>query len=201
MLIVDTLRARRLAILVWIVAGIGFMVVIGYGFLEELEAYPGGAAAMGAALEAAAQAMRLLRWPAARLDTFGGYITYHNLTVVALALGIWGSMQGARMVRGSRAEGQLECIVAAGCSRRRILAGRVAGWVITLAFVIGGTGLGLAIATAVAGAFDLSGSMIAITSAGLAALACFATAQLVGTARSAAGLSVAVMTSTLDWLE
>jgi ABC-2 type transport system permease protein len=40
--------------------------------------------------------------------------------------------------------------------------------------------------------------MIAITSAGLAALACFAlglaTAQLVGTARSAAGLSVAVIT-------
>jgi ABC-2 type transport system permease protein len=196
-LIADTVRGHRLAAAVWIVVGAGFMVVIGYGYVEEVESYPGGASAMGAALEAAAQAMRLLRWPAERLDTFGGYITYHNLTLIALALGIWGAIQGARLVRGPRAEGQLEYVLSTGDPRWRAFSSRVAGFVIVLSVVAAGIGIGLAVATAVAGAFDLSGSMIAMTSAGLAALACFGlglvAGQLAGSARFAAGVaSVAV---------
>jgi ABC-2 type transport system permease protein len=152
---------------------------------------------MGAALEAAAQAMRLLRWPAERLDTFGGYITYHNVTVVALGLGVWGAIQGASLLRGTRAEGQLEYVLAAGYPRWRILISRVAGFVIILLLVTAGIGMGLAAATAVAGAFDLSGSMITMASVGLAALACFglglATGQMGGTARSAAGLASALI--------
>jgi ABC-2 type transport system permease protein len=193
MLVADTLRSRRLAAAVWIVVGAAFMLVIGFGYVEEVKAYPGGAPAMGAALEAAAQAMRLLRWPAERLDTFGGYITYHNLTVIALALGMWGAIQGARLVRDPRAEGQLEYVLSTGAPRWRVLASRVTGFVITLVVVAAGIGIGLAAATAVAGVFDLSGSMIAMTSAGLAALACFGlglvTGQLVGSARLAAGVS------------
>jgi ABC-2 type transport system permease protein len=198
-LIADTLRARRLATVVWIVVGIGFMVVIGYGYLEEVETHPGGAAAMGAALEGAAQAMRLLRWPAERLDTFGGYITYHNVTLIALGLGVWAAIQGAGLVRGARAEGQLEYVLSTGYPRWRILASRVAGWVTTLVVITTGIGVGLAAATAIAGVYDLSGSLLTMGSAGLAALACFglgvAAAQVVGTARSAAGLSVAAITS------
>ncbi|HSM45137.1 MAG TPA: ABC transporter permease subunit, partial [Acidimicrobiia bacterium] len=193
MLVADTLRARRLAAAVWIVVGAAFMLVIGFGYVEEVKAYPGGAPAMGAALEAAAQAMRLLRWPAERLDTFGGYITYHNLTLITLALGIWGAIQGARLVRDPRAEGQLEYVLSTGAPRWRILASRVTGFLITMVVVAAGIGIGLAAATAVAGVFDLSGSMIAMTSSGLAALACFGlglvTGQLVGSARLAAGVS------------
>ncbi|HEX6299552.1 MAG TPA: ABC transporter permease subunit [Acidimicrobiia bacterium] len=198
MLIADTLRARRLAAVVWIVVGAAFMLVIGYGYVEEVETYPGGAPGIGAALEAAAQAMRLLRWPAERLDTFGGYITYHNLTVVALALGIWGASQGASLLRGPKAEGQLEYVLSTGYGRRRVFASRVAGFVIILLFVTTGIGMGLAVATAVAGALDLSGSMIAMASAGLAALACFGlglvTGQLAGSARFAAGVTSAAVT-------
>ena len=51
MLIADTVRAHRLAAAVWIVFGAGFMLVIGYGYVEEVESYPGGASAMGAALD------------------------------------------------------------------------------------------------------------------------------------------------------
>ena len=198
MLIADTLRARRLATLVWVIAGIVFMVVIAYGYLEEVKAYPGGPPAMGAALEAAAQAMRLLRWPAERLDTFGGYVTYHNLTLIALALGVWGAIQGVSLLRGAGAEGQLECLLAAGCPRRRLLAGRVAGWVITLVVITAGIGAGLAAATAIAGDFDWSGSMITMSSVMLAALAYFglglALAQVVGPVRFAAGLAVTAVT-------
>jgi ABC-2 type transport system permease protein len=197
-LIADTLRTRRLATLVWLVGGIAFMVVIGYGYLEEVETYPGGAPAMGAGLEAAAQAMRLLRWPAERLDTFGGYITYHNVTFIALGLGVWGAIQGVALLRGARAEGQLECILAAGCSRRLLLASRVTGWATTLIVITAGIGVGLAAATAIAGVFDLSGSMITMGSVALVALACFglglALAQMVGTVRVAAGLTVAAIT-------
>lgn len=198
MLIADTLRTRRLAIVVWVVAGIVFMVVIGYGYLEEVGTYPGGAPAMGAALEAAAQAMRLLRWPAERLDTFGGYITYHNVTFIALGLGVWGAIQGAALLRGARAEGQLECVLAAGCSRRRTLAGRVAGWATTLVVIAAGIGVGLAAATAIVGVLDLSGSLITMGSVALVALACFglglALAQMVGTVRVAASLTAAAIT-------
>lgn len=198
MLITDTLRARRLAAVVWIGAGVVFMVVVGYGYLEQVETYPGGAPAMGAALEAAAQAMRLFRWPAERLDTFGGYITYHNLTVISLALGVWGAIQGASLLRGAEAEGRLECLLAAGRSRRRILADRVAGWAITLAAITAGIGGGLAAATAIAGDADWFGSMIAMSSVMLVGLACFglglAVAQLVGPIRFAAGMAAAAVT-------
>jgi ABC-2 type transport system permease protein len=197
-LVADTLRSRRLATLVWIASGVAFMVVVAYGYIEEVETNPGGAAGMGAAIEAAAQAMRLLRWPAERLDTFGGYITYHNVTVLALALGVWGAIQGASLVRGARAEGQLEHVLATGCPRWRVLAGRVAGFVITLLVIVSGIGGGLAAATAVAGVYDLSGSMITMVFVGLAALSCFglglALTQMVGTARFAAGLASAIIT-------
>jgi len=41
---------------------------------------------MAASIQAGAQVMRLLRWPAERLDTLGGYLTYHNVMLFVLFL-------------------------------------------------------------------------------------------------------------------
>lgn len=194
----DTLRARRLATMAWIVGGVAFMVVIAYGYVREVANYPGGAPAMGAALEAAAQAMRLLRWPAERLDTFGGYVSYHNVTVLALALGLWSAAQGARLLRGKDAEAQLELVFATGTPRWRVLAGRVTGFAVTVLVIAAGTAVGLAAATAVAGVYDLPGSMTSMAAVGLAALACFGLglvlAQVLRTARLAAAVAAVVIT-------
>jgi len=197
-LISDTVRARRTGIIVWVTGGAVFMLVVAYGYVVEVDQYPGGAPAMGAAIEAAAQAMRLLRWPAERLDTFGGYITYHNVTILALFLSIWAAIQGAYLLRGSQAEGPLEQILATERSRRSVAGYRVAGFVVVLTLIVAGIGVGLAVATAVAGVYDPGGAMLTMVSAGLSALVCFglglAVAQLAGTARVAAGLSAAIIT-------
>ena len=197
MLIFDTIRARRAATLVWVTGGSVFMYVIALGYVREVDQSPSGAPGMGAALEAAAQAMRLLRWPAERLDTFGGYITYHNVTMLALLLGLWAAVQGARTLRGTHVEGPLEEILATGWSRGRVIIDRVAGFVVTLAVITFGIGLGLAAATAVAGVYDFGGSMVTVASAGLGALACFAlglaAAQFVATERAAAGMASSVI--------
>src|SRR5665648_1277255 len=62
----------------------------------EMKDFPGGSQALAASISASAEAMRPLRWPAERLDTLGGYLTYHNVILFNLILAIYGAVQGAR---------------------------------------------------------------------------------------------------------
>ena len=125
-LVVDTVRAHRWGILAWTVGSAAAMYLIALGFASEVSRFAGGAKAMAASLEVGAQALRLLRWPAERLDTLGGYLTYHNVTLYVLFLSLYATMHGARAVRGPETNGMLEEILATGRSRSDVIRDRTA---------------------------------------------------------------------------
>jgi ABC-2 type transport system permease protein len=195
MLAVDTVRSHRWGIIAWVVGGSVAMYAIAMGFASEVSRFAGGARAMAASMEAGARAMRLLRWPAERLDTLGGYLTYHNLTLFVLFLTLYAAVQGANAVRGAEASGQIEEILATGRSRAIVIRDRAAGFAITLALVCLGLGLGLAGSMAAGGQPDVGGSFITAFACGLAALAAYGLGVLVSqlTATARAGAATAAL--------
>lgn len=123
-----------------------FMWVIGLGYAHEAASSPGGATSLGAAVEASARAMRIARWPAERLDTVGGYLTYHNLILLPLLVGIYAVVQGTRAIRGVEEDGVLaEWIVGAG-TRLAVLRDRVFAFGVALVAVAAALALGGALA-------------------------------------------------------
>ncbi len=188
-LVADTLRSHRWGVLSWVGGAFVAMYVIALGFVSEVSRFPGGARAMAAGLEAAAQAMRPLRWPADRLDTLGGYLTFHNVTLFVFALSLYAAVQGAHALRATDVTGMLEEILATGRSRARVVADRAAGFAATLALIGLGLALALVVATVAGDQPDLSGSfgiaLAGVLCAGAAWGLGLLVAQLMGSARSA----------------
>ena len=137
--------------------------------------------------------MRPLRWPAERLDTLGGYATYHNLTLFTLFLAIYGAIQGARSIRGAEDRHVLEEILATGRSRGSVVRDRSVGFALTAGYVTLGLGAGIGIAFAAAGEPMFSRAISAMVAPGLGMLVGYGLglllAQLTPSARSAAGLA------------
>jgi ABC-2 type transport system permease protein len=123
-LVGDTLRAHRVGALAWILGGGLAMLGTAAALAAEMADFPGGAAALAASVSAGAEAMRLLRWPAERLDTLGGYLTYHNVILFNLFLALYGVVQGARDIRGTEERGGLEEILATGHPRAAVVRDR-----------------------------------------------------------------------------
>ena len=169
------------------------MYTIAAGFASEVARFRGGAKAMAASITAGAEAMRLLRWPAERLDTLGGYLSYHNVTMFVFFLSLFAAVQGARAVRGPELRNSLEEILATGWSRPAVIRDRAAGYAVVLALICGGVGLGLAASMAAGGQPDAGGSMITAAACGLCAFAAYALgmliSQLTPTARAASGVA------------
>ncbi len=196
-LVADTVRAHRLGIAIWIVGGSLAMYAVAAGFASEVARFAGGAKAMAASVAPSVEALRLLRWPAERLDTLGGYLTYHNVTMYVLFLSLYAAIQGARAVRGPETRHSLEEILAAGWSRSAVIRDRAAGYVITLALISAGVGVGLGVAMAAGGQPNFGGSLITAAVAGLCALAAYAfgllVSQLMASPRPAGGTAAAVV--------
>ena len=205
----DTVRSHRWGIIAWVVGGAVAMYAIALGFASEVSRFAGGAKAMAASMRAGVEAMRLLRWPAERLDTLGGYLTYHNVTLFALFLCLYAAVQGAGAVRGAETSGQLEGILAAGRSRAVVIRDRALGFAVTLALICAGLGVGLAVSMAAGGEPDVGGSFITALAFGLAALAAYGlgvlVSQLTTSARTgkavAAGLLAGLYLLTNVWEE
>ena len=197
-LVTDTLRSHRLGIGVWIAGGSLAMYAIAAGFASEVARFAGGAKAMAASMTSAAEALRLLRWPAEHLDTLGGYLTYHNVMLYVLFLSLYATMAGTRAVRGPETQHSLEEILATGWSRSAVIRDRAAGFMLTLALISAGVGIGLGISMAAGGQPDLGGSLITATAAGLCALTSYAfgllISQLIAGARTAGGVAAGVIT-------
>lgn len=197
-LVTDTVRAHRVGIAVWAVGGSLAMYAIAAGFASEVARFAGGARAMAASMAAATEALRLLRWPADRLDTLGGYLTYHNVTLFVLFLSLYMGVQGARAVRGPETGGALALVLATGRSRVAVIRSRTAGALITLTLICAGVGLGLAVSMAAGGAPDTAGSLITAAAAGLCALPAYAlgllVSQLTESTRAAGGVTALVIT-------
>lgn len=198
-LLLDTLRSSWVTALVWVVGGGAGNITMAIALKREMDAFPGGATGLAASILPAAEAMRPLRWPAERLDTLGGYISYHNLTLFAFFLAVYGAMQGARAIRGGEDSHALEEILATGWSRWDVVRDRALGFMLIMAGVTLGLGLGIAAGLAAADEPNLSGSFAAFTAIGLCALVGYGlgllVSQFITSRRAAAGLSTVVLTS------
>lgn len=150
----DTVRTHRISWLAWAIGGAVAMWVEALAIAQEMDDFPGGPRALAASLAAGTEAMRPLRWPADRLDTLGGYLTYHNVLLVNLLLAVYGAIVGAKALRGA------EELLATGVSRRALLLGRSAGFLLVSVIVATGLAVGTALGMAGGGEPDLVGSVV-----------------------------------------
>lgn len=198
-LVADTLRTHRVSATAWVLGGAAVMYMMGLAIAQEFEDFPGGAKALERSVMPSTEALRIMRWPAEHLDTLGGYLTYHNVTLVMLFLAIYGAVQGSRAVRGSEDRHSLEEILATGWTRGAVIRDRTIGFVIMLAVISLGLGLGTAAAMAGGGEPDLGGSLITAMATGLCGLVGYClgllVSQLTRTSRVAAGASSVVLTA------
>lgn len=190
-LVLDTVRSHRGGMFGWVLAAVIAMAAIGAGFAAEVARFPGGNAEMAASLEGAAQAMRPLRWPAERLDTLGGYLTYHNVTLFVFLLGVYAAVQGARAIRGAESKGALELVLATGRSRPAVLRDRAVGFAVVVAVIGAGLGASLALGMALGDAPDVGGSFGTAVAVAACTFTWYAVGVLAGqlapTPRSATG--------------
>lgn len=187
----------RTSALAWMLGGALAMYGMGMAIATEMADFPGGPQALAASVSAGAEAMRVLRWPAERLDTLGGYVTYHNVIVINLCLVLYGVVQGAKAIRGAEERRTLEEVLATGVSRVRVVLDRTLAFAVALAAVCLGVALGVAAGLAGGGAGDLPGSLVTLAGTGLAALVGYGigllAGQLVSSARAAAGAGSVVV--------
>lgn len=191
------MRSHRVATVAWVLGGSLAMYLIAIALADEMASFPGGPKAFSESLRAGIEAMRPLRWPADRLDTLGGYLTYHNLTLITLFLSLYAGVQGARAIRGQEEAHSLEEVLAAGSSRATVLRGRALGFALTLVVITLGLGVGVALSMAAGHAPDLGGSLITMTASGLCALVGYSSgllaSQVTGTSRAAGGLTALLL--------
>ena len=196
-LVADTVRAHRTGIILWMAAGAATQVATASMLAQEFRSTPGGGAAIAPGVEAAAQALRILRWPAERLDTLGGYLTYHNILLIPLFLGLYAAIAGAQAIRGAEAGGSLEEVLATGQRRAAVVRDRALGFLLSSGLIALGLGAGTAIGLAAGGEADTVGSFVTIAEAVLCAFSFYAlgmlVAQLTRNARTAAGVTALVM--------
>ncbi len=174
------------------------MYAIGAGFDAEVARFAGGAKAMAESMRPGVEAMRLLRWPADRLDTLGGYLTYHNVTLFVLFLTLYAAVQGAHAIRGAEPGGMPAEILATGRSRPAVVLDRAVGFAATMALIGLGLGAGLAVAMAAGGQPDTGGSVITALAAGLCAYTGYAlgvlVSQLTPSPRAGTGIAALALT-------
>lgn len=220
-ILLATLREHWIGTLSWVVGGAAAMLFMGLALDQEMAGFPGGAQALAVSVAPAAEAMRILRWPAEHLETLGGYLTFHNIMLFSGFLALYAALQGARLVRAPEERHALEQVLATGWSRSAYLRDRMLAFTVVLALICAGLAMGTAWALAVADAPDLSGSIITWLSVGLGALMAGSLGLLVSqftrTARTAGGIAALVLvamylannaidvddpggTTLLDWL-
>ena len=190
--------SHRWGVAAWSLAGGGFLIYFGLAYRAEVLSFKGGGAAFAAAATPMAETMRAFSGPAERLDTYGGYVTYHNASMAALFLALWAVIQGARAVRGWEEKGVLAVWLATGRRRFAVLAARWLGFLAALTVIAACVGAAYGAGAAVAGQPQWLASFVVAGETGLVAAVGFGcgllAAQLTRTARTAAGRVAAAMT-------
>lgn len=182
-------------------AWVGFGAVASYvmtrALASEMETFPGGPTAFAESLRPGLEALRPMRWPAERLDTLGGYLSYHNLTLITLTLALYAAVRGAAAVRAGEDHHSLEEILATGWSRAAVVRDRTIGFLAVMTAISLGLAAGVGVALATAGQPDWSGSLIAHLTSGLVAMVGYGlgllASQLTRRSRTASGVSAAVL--------
>lgn len=165
----------------------------------ELRDYPGGPAALARSIMPTIEGMRILRWPADRLDTLGGYLTYHNITLFTYFLGLFAALQGAKVIRHLEEEQTMDFILSTGVSRARLASCRSLAYLIYQIIISVGLGLGTAVALAASNEPDTAGSMVTMLAGGICIFPFFGLglllSQFVRSSRTAAGVASIVVTA------
>ena len=196
-LAVHTLRHHRVAVLAWVLAGGGTMWVFGAAYQTQVNSFVGGAKGFAQTVAASAEAMRALVGPADRLDTYGGYVTFHNLGYAAAMIGFWALVQGSKAIRGAEEQGQLAVWLATGRSRLAIVLDRVLAFLAAMILVTLGVGLLTWFGTIAAGEPQALRSFGALAEVSLGASVFFALSlaisQFTSSSRTSSGVTGAVM--------
>jgi ABC-2 type transport system permease protein len=189
--------SHRWGVSSWIVGAGGFLLYFGVAYQVSVRSYAGGAAAFGLAASAVAEGMRPLSGGAERLDTYGGYVTYHNAAIAALLLSLWAAIQGARAIRGWEEHGGMEEWLSTGRRRWEVVRDQWAGMLAALAVIAVGIGVGFCGGAVAGGEPNWAGAVVVGVEMALVAATFFGfgmlASQLTGTARAGAGLTTIPM--------
>jgi ABC-2 type transport system permease protein len=190
-------RAHRVGAVVWVVFGSVANYFTALSLVHEMAQFPGGPKALARSVRPGVEAMRVLRWPAERLDTLGGYLTYHNLIFFSFFLSVYAGVQGARAIRGGEEQHSLEQVLATGRSRVATVVDLTLGFTAVMTLIALGLGAGTAVAMSAGDGSHLTGSLVTLLVSGLCAMVGFGlgllVSQLVATSRAAGGLTTLVL--------
>lgn len=192
------MREKRATILAWAIGGALAMYFEALAIAAELRDFPGGPEVLAKSIYPTIEGMRIIRWPADRLDTLGGYLAYHNVVIFNFFLAIFAGVQGARLLRHLEEKKIAEFYLATGISRTRILSLRSTAYFISQLFISLSLGLGTAVAMAASDATNTSGSIITLLAGGVCIFPFFGLGLLISqfthSARTAAGITSVFIT-------
>lgn len=165
----------------------------------ELKEFPGGPKALAISIYPTIEGMRLIRWPADRLDTLGGYLAYHNIVLFNFFLAIFAAVQGAKLIRSLEENRNIEIMLATGITRTRFLLVKSFSFITIQLSISVSLGIGTALALQVSGQPNTSGAMITLLAGGVCVLPFFGLglldSQLTTTSKLAAGFSSLIVTA------
>lgn len=193
----DTLREHRWSAIAWIVGGALANYWMIFSLKNELEDFPGGPEMLVKVLGPTIEAFRPMRWPAERLDTLGGYATYHNMLLITMFLGVYAALQGATSLRTLEANGSMSVWLSAGISRRHIVIVRSVSFALMLGAIAMGIAGGTALALSGAGEPNIQGAFITLLASWCVSLLCFGFGQLLSHFLSSAKLAAGIAATTI----
>ena len=208
------MREKRATILAWVIGGALAMYFEAIAIAAELRDFPGGPQALAQSIYPTIEGMRIIRWPADRLDTLGGYLAYHNIVLFNFFLAIFAAVQGARLIRSLEESRGIEFYLATGISRDRFTILRSLSYFISQITISLSLGVATAFALAASDAANTRGAVITLLAGGICIFPFFGLglliSQFVQSARTAAGITSIIATfiyvvdnisGKYDWLD
>ena len=164
----------------------------------ELRDFPGGPTALAKSIMPTIEGLRLIRWPADRLDTLGGYLTYHNVVLFNFFLALFAAIQGSRLIRHLEETRDIDFYLSSGTSRTRMIQLRSLSYFISQLIISLGLGLGTAFALNASDEPNTYGALITLLAAGICIFPFFGlgllVSQFVINSKTASGISSIVVT-------
>ncbi len=198
-LVLGALRERRATVAAWLVGGAMAMYFEAIAIAAELRDYPGGPKALAEQIAPTIEGLRIIRWPADRLDTLGGYLAYHNITLFNYFLALFAAVQGARLIRHLEESGDIDLYLSAATSRSKLIYSRSFAYFLSQILISLGLGFGTALALSASGEPATLAAIITLLAGGIAVLPVFGLAliisQFVQNARTASGITSIIVTT------
>lgn len=164
----------------------------------ELRDYPGGPQALAKSIMPTIEGIRIIRWPADRLDTLGGYLCYHNVVLFNYFLALFAAVQGARLIRHIEENGTISFLLSATATRTQLVSLRSMAYFLSQIIISLGLGAGTALALIASDEPNTSGSFITLLAGGICIFPFFGAglfiSQFVKNSRTASGITSILVT-------